>query len=200
MPNEKNIKKKPKKKPAKKVKGNFTDPTKKKRVQRPEKMVQVTLPAVIPGRGVYEPEPPPSIYEITYKDAMLAVEMEKLAAKGLTNDQIIDLLPLSRATFYQRLKDDPYFSYCLGKHRGNPVNEVESALKMAATGFGYEEEHCSANGKVVTLSKFKTPDIAAAKFFLTNRAPNEWKNKVEQTHQVGEGMQAMAFVIKRREE
>ena len=195
MPKNDNIKKKPKKKPAKKQTKAIP-----KNVKRPERMVKVTLPAVIPGRGVYDPEPPPSIYEIEYEDAMLAVRMEKLAAKGLSNNEIINNLDISRDTFYKRLKNEPYFSYCLNKHRNKAVIDVENSLFKAANGFEYTEQSATPSGKVVTLNKQKTPDTAAIKFFLTNRDPANWKNKVEQTHEVGAGMQAMAFVIKRREE
>lgn len=186
--------KKPKK-PAKKLTSQGV-----KREVKPKRMVQVTLPALIPGRGVYEPEPPPSIYEIEYKDAMLAVQMEQLAAKGLTNDAIIDALPISRDTFYKRLKEDPYFSYCLNKHRGKAVAMVESALFQNSVGFEFTEQQATASGKVVTVKKMKLPETKAQEFFLINRAADQWKKKVETTIQAGESMGAMIFAIKRREE
>lgn len=196
MPKNKNIDKKPKKPTGKK---KLTSQGKKRPI-KPEKTVKVLLPVPIPGRGVYEPEPPPCESELSYKDAMMCVQLEKLAAKGFNNDEIIALLGISRSTFYKRLKEDMYFSYCLMKHRDEALNHVECNLHKAANGFEYMEQHCSANGKVVTLMKAKTPDVAAAKFILTNKRSNEWKNKVETTHQAGESMNGMVFAIKRRED
>lgn len=202
MPKKPNIPpKKGPKKPPKKGKGNkpgkFTKPGSKRNSKK--NRVTVYLPAVIPGKGPNE-EAPPTSYELEYKDALLAVEMEKLAAKGLSNNQIIDALPISRDTFYKRLKEDPYFSYCLYKHRGIAVNEVESALKKAAVGFEYLEQHATPSGKVVTILKAKTPDTAAIKFFLTNRNPEEWQNKVESKLVAAQTMESIKFSIKRREE
>lgn len=159
--------------------------------------VKVLLPAIIPGQDVHDP---PSEYELSYEDAMLSVKMEKLAAKGLTNDQIIAALPLSRYTFYQRLKENPYFSYCLMKHRGKAVESVENALYNNAVGFHYEEEQATASGKVVNVQKMKLPETKAQEFYLTNRVPDQWKKKVETTHALGEGMGAITFSIKRYEE
>lgn len=164
------------------------------------KMVTVFLPAIIPGKENPYEEEKMCEEEISYQDAMLAVKMEKLAAKGLTNDQIIDALPLSRHTFYQRLKTDNYFSYCLNKHRGKAVSDVELALFNNAVGFEYKEEQATPSGKVVEVFKQKLPDTKAQEFFLTNRRPEEWKKKVEQVHSVGEGMTGITFSIKRYEE
>lgn len=193
MPKKPNIKK-----PKKQVKKLTSQGV--KREVKPKRMVQVTLPAVIPGRGVYEPEPPPTIYEIEYKDAMIAVQMEKLAAKGLTNDQIIATLDISRTTFYKRLKEDVYFSYCLNKHRDKAVLDVENALFQNSVGFEFTEQQATATGKVVSVKKMKLPETKAQEFFLINRAADQWKKKVETTIQAGESMGAMVFAIKRREE
>jgi hypothetical protein len=176
---------------------------KKKRRMKPgpktskKKPVKVWLPAIIPGQE--KPEPP-SEHELSYEDAMLAVKMEKLAAKGLTNDQIIEALPLSRYTFYQRLKEDPYFSYCLMKHRGKAVSDVENALYQNSIGFEYKEEQATASGKVVEVFKRKLPETKAIEFYLTNRDAEHWKKKVETVHSVGQGMSAITFSIKRYEE
>jgi hypothetical protein len=178
---------------------------KKKRRMKPgpktskKKPVKVWLPAIIPGQE-HKEEEQPTEHELSYEDALLAVKMEKLAAKGLTNDEIIKALPLSRATFYERLKEDPYFSYCLMKHRGKAVADVENKLFQNATGFTYMEQTATASGKVVTILKQKLPETKAQQFYLTNRSPEQWKNKVETVHEIGQGMAAVTFSIKRYEE
>ncbi len=172
-------------------------------VVRPKKKVptvKVYLPAVIPGRGPTDPEPPPTEHELSWKDAQLAVEMEKLAAKGFTNDEIIDRLGISRGTFYQRIKEDLYFSYALNKHRGKAVFDAENALFQNVIGFDYKEQVATPAGKVVDVTKRKLPETKAIEFFLTNRAQQEWKKKVETTLQAGETMSHVVVAIKRRED
>lgn len=66
------------------------------------------LPVPIPKKE--GEEQPMTEAEISYKDKMICVEIERLAAKGLTNDQIIQRLDVSRSTFYDWLKEKPYFS------------------------------------------------------------------------------------------
>lgn len=172
-----------------------------KRPKKPKKpTVTVFLPAIIPGRGPNVEEEPPSEYEISYKDAMLAVQLENLASKGFNNDEIINRLGISRTTFYKRLKEDVYFSYCLMKHRGKAITDAENALMQNVTGFEYKEEVATPSGRVVEIYKRKLPETKAIEFFLTNRNAEQWKKKVETTIQPGEGMGAMAFVIKRRED
>jgi hypothetical protein len=171
---------------------------KRKPTQKPT--VKVLLPAVIPGRGAYDPEPPPCEHELSYQDAILAVKMEKLAAEGFNNEEIIDRIGVSRTTFYKRLKEDVYFAYALNKHRGKAVLDAQSALFQNVTGFEYEEEVATPAGKVVSVTKRKLPETKAIEFFLTNRDPENWKKKVETTHQAGETMSGMVFAIKRREE
>lgn len=172
----------------------------------------VYLPAVI----VKPPEAEPmSEHEISYADALLAVEMEKLAAKGLTNDQIIKEIGISRDTFYRKLKNEPYFSYALFKHRGIAAHNVENSLYKRAVGYSILEKTTEAKpikykdkdgiervsyelmvAKVV--EKTVEPDVAAQKFWLSNRKSDEWKMRVEPAQAVGSDMSQMSFTIKRR--
>lgn len=176
-----------------------------------QKKVKVKLP--VPIEGTKEE---PTEHEISYMDRLLIVDIEKLAAKGLTNDQIIDALPISRDTFYKRLKSEPYFSYALYKHRGIAVNEVENALFKRATGYTVQEKVTEAkpvqklvDGQLQTdyelmtakvIEKTVEPDTNAIKFFLTNRKQDEWKLKVEPHHVAGAEMEKITFNIKRRGE
>ena len=83
-------------------------PRKYTKKSKTEKKVKVLLPSATNPEEMTE-------HEISYMDRLLAIDMEKLASKGFTNDQIIKALPISRDTFYKRLKEDPYFSYVLYK-------------------------------------------------------------------------------------
>lgn len=163
------------------------------------KTVTVMLPVPIPGKGsedAYEK----TEHEIDYEDALLCAKLEKLASQGFTNDQIIARIGVSRGTFYERLKTDSYFLYCLNKHRGLAVLQAENALFQNVVGFEYTEQVATPAGVAVTVKKQKLPETKAIEFFLTNRASDQWKKKVETTIQPGEGMGAMTFIVKRREE
>ena len=100
-----------------------------------QKKVKVKLPVPIDGT-----KEEPCEHEMSYMDRLLIIDIEKLASKGLTNDQIIDALPISRDTFYKRLKTEPYFSYALYKHRGIATNEVENALFKRSVGYTVQEK------------------------------------------------------------
>lgn len=172
----------------------------RKKGDKKKKTHKVYYPEVITNPKNGDEEEVISEAELSYKDKLLAVKMEKLAAEGLSNNQIIDKLGISRWTFYHRLKSDPYFSYCLYKHRGIAVEEVESALFNSATGFHYKEQQATAMGDVVTLTKYALPQVSAQKEFLYNRAPDRWKRKVEVTLKGGVDVSQMGVQIRRRGE
>ena len=172
-----------------------------------KKKVKVKLPSLTNPDEMSE-------HEISYMDRVLIMDIEKLAAKGFTNDQIIEKLPISRDTFYKRLKSEPYFSYALYKHRGIAVQEVENALFKRSMGYTVQEKVTEAkpvqkivDGKLVTDYELMTakitektvePDTNAIKFFLSNRNPEQWKMKVEPHQVAGAEMEKITFNIKRR--
>lgn len=207
--------KKKKQKPRKDLgkEGSETKKAADKARQSKKKTEKVYLPAVIM-------KPPPEEemceHEIDYLDKLLAVKMEKLAAKGLSNNEIITALGISRDTFYRKLREEPYFSYCLYKHRGIAVANVESSLYKRATGFTVLEKTTEAkpvkgvdeNGNQMlsyqlmtakVVEKHIEPDTKAIELFLTNREPGEWKKKPEPAAAIIGDMSNMQFVIKRRE-
>ena len=189
----------------------------KKKGKKPspkKKTVKVYLPAII--QKPYE-EIPLSEEEISYKDRLLALDVERLAAKGLTNDEIIASLPISRDTFYKRLKNQPYFSYALYKHRGLAVQDVESALFKKSKGYTFLEKTIEAKpfvevdaaGNLLTsyklidskiVEKEVAPDVKAIEMFLTNRDSENWKKKVEPKKHQEADMSRITFTLKKRAE
>lgn len=178
-------------------KGSAAEQATQKAKKSRRSTAKIYLPAII--KKQFEDDPAMSADEISYRDLLICVEIEKYAKQGLTNDQIIDRIGISRDTFYRKLKTEPYFSYVLYKHRGIAVGKVENALMLTAEGFEYFEQQATPSGKVVAVLKRAMPNVNAQRFFLTNRAPDEWKNKVESTVQLGQDISAIGVVIKRRE-
>lgn len=89
------------------------------------------------------------------KDKLILVE--GWARDGLTNEQIAENLNIGKTTFYKLLKEYPELSEHLKKGKEVVDCEVENALLKNAL-----------NG-----------NITAQIFWLKNRKPKQWKDKVE---------------------
>ena len=89
------------------------------------------------------------------KDKLIVIE--GWARDGLTNEQIAENLNIGKTTFYKLLKEYPELSEHLKKGKEVVDYEVENALlKNALSG-----------------------NITAQIFWLKNRKPKQWKDKVE---------------------
>lgn len=179
-----------------------------------KKTQKVYFPAVIVQP---EPEAEPSEHELSYKDLLLATEMEKLAAKGLNNEEIIRELGISRDTFYRKLREESYFSYGLFKHRNIANHNVENALYKRSTGYTFLEKTTEAKPVITydaegnkqvsyqlmtakVVEKEVPGDVKAQEFWLTNRKPEEWKKKIEPMQEKGADMSRITFALKKRAE
>ena len=134
------------------------------------------------------------------KYAEKAPEILKYISQGYSNKDAAEKAGISQETFYTWLETKSEFSelFKKAKKQGDKVriNSVESALLDIARGFEYEEvktEYESqlnpATGKYeptikkqVRTKKRVVPNSEAIKFFLTNKAPEEWKNRIEQNN------------------
>lgn len=123
------------------------------------------------------------------------VLLEGWARSGLTDEQIASNMQIATSTFYEWKKKYSEFSEVLKKGKEVVDFEVENALLKSAKGFWYDEEVVSTkkeviyeNGKriketsepvVITLNKYKPSETTAAIFWLKNRKPKEWRDRVE---------------------
>lgn len=190
-----------------KSRGKFEEIRDKARKSK-RKNVKVYLPAII-AKGEkhdkgYEQMPDEDIaqemseHEISYRDALLIVEIEKLAAKGLNDTEIINEIGISRAKFYERINTEPYFGYALNRHRGVARLNVENALYQNAMGFKYKEQQATPMGFIVEVEKQKLPETRAQEVYLYNRDKEQWKKKVEPQLEKGDSISNIGVVIKRR--
>lgn len=117
------------------------------------------------------------------------------ARDGLTQQQIANNLGINVDTLIEYKKKYSDFAEALKKGKEVVDIEVENALLKSAKGFWYEEEVVSTkkeviydNGKrvketsepvVITLNKYKPSDTTAAIFWLKNRKPKEWRDRIE---------------------
>jgi hypothetical protein len=120
--------------------------------------------------------------------------------KGATQKEAAEKACINIDTFYEWMKSKTEFSDAVRRAkenaRLNAVASVERSLLELAQGFEYEEvrteyesKHNPNSGqyepvikKQVRTKKRIVASVEAIKFFLTNKAPEEWKNRIEQTN------------------
>nr|DAE35527.1 MAG TPA: terminase small subunit [Caudoviricetes sp.] len=109
--------------------------------------------------------------------------LEGWARDGLTDEQIAKNIGISRASLYEWKKKEVDISDALKKGKEIVDFEVENALLKKALGYTItiKEEKLDKDGCVHTLEKdvYIPPDTTAQIFWLKNRKPNNWKDRVE---------------------
>lgn len=130
-----------------------------------------------------------------FKDS--AAEVLNFIAQGYSNKDAAEKAGIGERTFYDWIRDNPQFSQSVkeAQKQGDIVriNSVEAALLDVARGFEYEEVKTEYESqlnpktnkyeptikKQVRTKKRVIPQTEAIKFYLTNKAPEEWKNRQE---------------------
>ena len=109
--------------------------------------------------------------------------VEGWARDGLTNEQIAKNLGINPDTLYKYQKEHPEFSEALKKGKEIADYEVENALYKRAIGYMYDEitKEIKEDGKKVVkvVTKQVIPDTTAQIFWLKNRKPKQWKDKID---------------------
>ena len=98
-----------------------------------------------------------------------------LAAKGLIEDEIAEVLDISPSTL-DKWKKSPSFLRSMNAAKNTVDDQVRSALLSRALGYDYEEEYPTKDG-AVSCEKKMHPDVAACKFWLMNRKAKDWREK-----------------------
>lgn len=124
----------------------------------------------------------------------------ELLAQGYSNKDASEKAGINEHTFYEWLATKPAFSQSVkeAQELGDKVriNSVESALLDMARGMEYEEVRTEYESKLnpttgkyeptikkqVRTKKRIAPSTEAAKFYLSNKAPEQWKNRIEQNN------------------
>ena len=115
--------------------------------------------------------------------------VEGWARDGLTNIQIAQNLGIGKTTFYKMVNEHPELAELLKKGKEIVDYEVENALLKRALGYKYEEKtyetkYNEKTGKqeerlTKKVIKEVVPDTTAQIYWLNNRKPKQWRNKVE---------------------
>ena len=115
------------------------------------------------------------------KDKLILLEC--WARDGLTDEQIAKNIGIATSTFYEWKKKEIEFSEALKKGKEVIDFEVENALLKKALGYTItlNKQKVTKDGDVVDITEevHVPPDTTAQIFWLKNRKPNTWKDKVE---------------------
>lgn len=124
----------------------------------------------------------------------------ELVSQGYSNKAATEKAGINETTLYEWLSKKPEFSKTFKEAQalGDKVriNSVESALLDVARGFDYEEVKTEYESKInpktgkyepvikkqVRTKKHVVPSTEAIKFYLSNKAPEDWKNRIEQNN------------------
>ena len=109
--------------------------------------------------------------------------LEGWARDGLTEEQIANNMGISRPTLWEWKKKEPNILNTLKKGKEVADYEVENALFKKALGYTIQinEQKVDKDGCVHDLVKdvHIPPDTTAQIFWLKNRNPKKWRDKVE---------------------
>jgi len=101
------------------------------------------------------------------------------ALVGMTDGEIAGALKIDEATLYRWKNAQPELCDAIKRGRDRYDNEVvETALRQRAAGYDYQEEVMTREGPSVITKRFHGSDTAAI-FWLKNRQPERWRDRVE---------------------
>lgn len=112
---------------------------------------------------------------------------KKFAREGLTDEEIASRLGIGTRTLYDWKKKYPQFMQAIKENKDYFDSKVEDALLKRALGYECEETEIIAsrdgkNSKVKKTKKAIPPDVTAIIFWLKNRQPDKWRNRIELQH------------------
>lgn len=108
--------------------------------------------------------------------------IEGWARDGLTDEQIAKNLGVAYSTFNDYKVKHPELSEALKEGKSVIDLEVENALLKRALGYSYKEtmiEKSETGSKTRVTTKQVVPDVTAQIFWLKNRKPKQWRDRVE---------------------
>lgn len=119
--------------------------------------------------------------------------LEGLARDGLTDELICKKIGIGARTFYEWMERFPQMAQAIKKGKAPVDIQVENALLKRALGYDYEETITEveelAGGRqkkhIRKVTKHMPADTTAQIFWLKNRKPERWRDKIEQVQTVG---------------
>lgn len=119
-----------------------------------------------------------------FKDEFIQ-QAEKLCKLGATDMEVADFFDVDVRTLYRWKGENAAFCQALKAGKEVADERVERSLYARANGYEHDEVDIRVvqGGIVQTpIRKYYPPDTTACIFWLKNRKPAEWRDKVEQEH------------------
>lgn len=121
-----------------------------------------------------------------------AAQAEKLCELGATDAQIADFFGVSTRTVYRWKATQTSFSQALKVGKTHADNQVQRSLYQKAVGHDVVETQAikvkdsegNETVEVVEVTRHIPAETTACIFWLKNRLPNAWRDKVEHNHKV----------------
>lgn len=111
-------------------------------------------------------------------------QVRKLALLGATDEQISDFLGISVATLNRWKESEPRFLSALKKGKEYADGQVAKSLYRRALGYSHKAVKIFADPKtgaekIVEYTEKYAPETTACIFWLKNRRPDLWRDRVE---------------------
>src|SRR5215203_579552 len=133
-----------------------------------------------PSRGGRRPGAGCPLGSDTY-NLEYAAQAEKACQAGFTDQELADLFGVSVSTINAWKTRHVDFLQALKRGKTEADDRVERALYHRAVGYSHEVEKPMVIDKavrIVTYTERMPPDTTACNFWLKNRNPEEWRDKV----------------------
>ncbi len=119
----------------------------------------------------------PTKYQEAYKE-----QARKLCLMGYTNQELSNFFEVSKSTLQLWIKNKAGFSDSLKAGKELADMNVTVGLYERACGYSHIETKVFCNqGEITThdITKIYPPDPISIKYWLNNRQPEKWREKVE---------------------
>ena len=133
-------------------------------------------------------------------------QIQGWARDGLTDEQIVHNMGIGLRTYYEWQERFPQFAQAIKKGKAPVDIQVENALLKRAMGYDYEEVITEIEEigegrqkkQVRKVKKHMAPDVTAQIFWLKNRRPGRWRDKIETAPEIGNELLQSLFDLERR--
>lgn len=113
---------------------------------------------------------------------LVAQKVIELYCDGKTDAQVSKLINVSEGTLENWKRKNQEFLWDTIEAKAMADEMVEAGLFQRAIGMNYYEEQV-VDKTPVQVQKYAVPDVKAQQFWLKNRKPKRWKDRVELLHE-----------------
>lgn len=131
-----------------------------------------------------------------------AAQAAKLCTLGATDAELADFFAVSVRTLYRWKLESDEFCQALNVGKEHADARVKRSLYMRATGYDYTEQQAFKikagpnvdKVEVVDVDRHAMPDTTAAIFWLKNRDPKNWRDRMEHTGADGGAIETVSRI------